>query len=131
MNDQLAERLCVALEAIALELAEQNAKGTRPTPGAVLPPPDLETTQPRAMAAPSGPFPPIGGGQPPAPWVCPVHHSWKMVPAGFSQRTGKAYDAFIACPASGCNEKPPRGFSQPAPDRAVPPSEGIQGRELP
>lgn len=127
MNDQLAERIAVALETIALELAEQNARETTPqTRPDLVAPYTLEH-----QVGPAGPFPPIGGGQPPAPWVCPVHGSWKTVPAGISQRTGRPYDAFVACPAQGCNEKPPRGYTQPAPARAVPPSEGIQGRELP
>lgn len=52
-----------------------------------------------------------GGSQPQTlntGWVCPVHGLNKVVPAGVSKKTGKPYDAFIACPAQGCNEKPPR-----------------------
>jgi hypothetical protein len=40
---------------------------------------------------------------------CPVHHvPWKTVPAGVSKKTGKAYEAFQACPEMGCNQKPAR-----------------------
>lgn len=42
-------------------------------------------------------------------WVCPIHGEVKVVPAGVSQRTGKAYNAFLACPIQGCDQKPPRG----------------------
>lgn len=41
-------------------------------------------------------------------WVCPVHGQVKIVPAGTSQRTGKPYPAFAACPIRDCNERPPR-----------------------
>lgn len=55
-------------------------------------------------------------------WVCPVHRTSRTVPAGVSKRTGKAYDAFIACGQAGCDEKPPRA-PRPAPQRAIPPSD--------
>lgn len=42
-------------------------------------------------------------------WVCPVHGDSKVVPAGVSKRTKRRYPAFLACPAPGCDEKPPRG----------------------
>ena len=39
--------------------------------------------------------------------LCPVHHvAWRTVPAGVSKRTGKAYDAFQACPERGCDQRP-------------------------
>lgn len=41
----------------------------------------------------------------PAPadnWKCPVHGGAKVVPAGVSTKTGKAYSAFRACPQYGC-----------------------------
>jgi len=48
----------------------------------------------------------------PAPsstWVCPLHRTpGKIVPAGFSQRTQRPYNAFMACSTPGCNERPPR-----------------------
>lgn len=46
--------------------------------------------------------------EPPRAWVCPIHGVSKIVPAGFSQRTQKPYNAFVACPAQGCNQRPPR-----------------------
>ncbi len=122
MDDRVAERIAAALEQIALELAESNqAAGYQSAPFRAV------SVAPVASA---GPFPPIGGGRPPAPWVCPVHHTSKVVPAGVSQKTGRDYDAFTVCAERDCNEKPPR-FAQPAPSRALPASEGVQGRELP
>jgi hypothetical protein len=39
--------------------------------------------------------------------LCPVHHvPWRTVPAGVSKRTGKAYDAFQACPERDCDQRP-------------------------
>ena len=108
------ERIATALEQIALALIEKE-----------------QAPQPLMFTAPApGPFPPIGGGQPPAPWVCPVHHSTRLVPAGISKRTGQPYTRSLPALSRGCNEKPPR-IGQPAPLRAVPSSEGVQGRELP
>lgn len=51
-----------------------------------------------------------GGSQPvdTGGWVCPVHGTSKVVPAGVSKRTNKPYDAFVACPERGCDQKPPR-----------------------
>jgi hypothetical protein len=40
-----------------------------------------------------------------AEWVCPIHDDSKIVPAGVSRRTGKAYKAFWACPVAGCDQK--------------------------
>ncbi len=38
---------------------------------------------------------------------CPVHHvPWKTVPAGTSKKTGRAYEAFRACPEMGCDKRP-------------------------
>lgn len=112
------ERIAIALEQIALELAEQNGVPEAP----------YRAVGPVTRPAPPEVFPPFRGS--PAPWECPIHHTSKVVPAGYSERTGKSYDAFTACAERGCNEKPPRGFN-PAPQRAVPPSEGVQGRTLP
>jgi hypothetical protein len=54
----------------------------------------------------------VGGAQtyqPPGPaWVCPMHGGSRLVPAGISQRTGRAYNAFLACSAPGCDSRPPR-----------------------
>ena len=39
--------------------------------------------------------------------ACPVHHKpWKTVPAGVSKKNGRPYDAFLACPERGCDQKP-------------------------
>jgi len=39
--------------------------------------------------------------------ICPVHQvEFKLVPSGVSRTSGKAYDAFFACPERGCREKP-------------------------
>jgi hypothetical protein len=134
MNDAMAERLCIALEQIAMELAEANEKGTVPEPVQ------------RAAATPltAGPFPPIGGGRPPAAWTCPVHGLVKTVPAGLSHKhcppdhldgqgnaSCKGYEAFQTCAQPGCNEKPPRPPRMVGAPRALPPSEGVQGRQLP
>jgi hypothetical protein len=41
--------------------------------------------------------------------TCAVHgEDWKLVPSGTSKKTGKPYNAFFACPARDCNEKPAR-----------------------
>ena len=45
---------------------------------------------------------------------CPVHQvEWVTIPAGVSKKTGKEYPAFKACPEKGCQEKPPKVFTQP------------------
>lgn len=44
----------------------------------------------------------------PTGWVCRIHGTSKVVPAGVSSRTGKPYDAFLSCTERDCNEKPPR-----------------------
>lgn len=118
MNDALAERLCIALEQLALELAQANEKGTVPAPvfRAVQQPATVMAPQAYSPAPQSSPeYQPIG-------WTCPVHGGMKIVPAGTSQRTGQPYQAFVACPERGCNEKPGR-LPVPAPARAVPPSQ--------
>lgn len=41
--------------------------------------------------------------------VCSVHNQpWKTVPGGISKKTGRPYNAFLACPQQGCPEKPPK-----------------------
>jgi hypothetical protein len=38
---------------------------------------------------------------------CPVHAKpWKLVPAGVSKKTGRPYEAFLACPERGCDQRP-------------------------
>ena len=49
---------------------------------------------------------------PQPPGGCPVHDlAWSLVPAGVSNKTGKPYNAFYACPDRGCDERPPRGVA--------------------
>ena len=44
---------------------------------------------------------------PAASSICPVHREpWKLVPAGVSKASGKAYTAFLACPVRGCTSRP-------------------------
>ena len=39
--------------------------------------------------------------------ICPTHNvAAKLVPGGVSKNTGKAYDAFWACPVKDCRVKP-------------------------
>lgn len=45
--------------------------------------------------------PPVAGAD--TRWLCSVHGAAKDVPAGVSMRTGKAYNAFRACPVYGCH----------------------------
>jgi len=114
VNDQLAERLCNALEQLALELATANERGTVP--------PQL-TAAPALLPIPEpDPFPAFQ-------WLCPTHQQVKTVPAGVSARTGQPYNAFLACPVMGCPQKPPRPVNRaaaPAPQQQAP-----QGRVLP
>jgi len=42
-------------------------------------------------------------------WKCPSHGGVKVIPAGTSRKTGRAYPAFAVCDVDGCEEKPPRG----------------------
>lgn len=116
MNEETAIRIATALEQIALELAGREAA----------PAPVYRAAGP--VSAPA-PFAPIGNGGPAAPWVCPVHHSSRVQPAGAVlgspqvSKAGKTYTAFLACGQYDCNEKAPRGLPV-VPERAVPPSSG-------
>lgn len=85
--------------------------------------------------APAGAAPtpvPAGGN-----WFCPVHAKSKIVPAGVSQRTGKPYSAFWACPEQGCDQRPPKGFPVPhsapvaAPAAPAPDLETIAAGDVP
>lgn len=39
--------------------------------------------------------------------LCPVHlQPWKVIPAGVSKKTNRAYGAFSICPMAGCKERP-------------------------
>jgi hypothetical protein len=42
-------------------------------------------------------------------WVCPIHGTFKIVPAGVSKKPPfRAYDAFMVCSEQGCDQRPPR-----------------------
>ena len=126
MNDDLAIAMGERLERIAVALERIEA---------ILKPSDLaafhdhdhpqDTTPPRLarLIGPIDPEPPFPGPSPefrqsrdlPAEpfaafprWSCPVHHGSKVVPAGVSKRSGKPYQAFVACSEPGCDQKPPR-----------------------
>jgi hypothetical protein len=112
------ERIATALEQLVLQNlpspsnpapAQREPAPWDNVPMPVTPP--LQTNQPyppmvtqvsQHPAPVAQPFPPI------AQWTCPVHHGNKIVPAGVSSRTGRRYDAFVACSEPGCDEKPPR-----------------------
>lgn len=105
-----ALKRCAVLFGIGRHLYDDNKAPARPQapqrPVAVAP----------ARSSTDVPDDPYGddlGFDEPAPkpsggWVCPVHHTVKTVPAGVSQKTGKPYESFQACPERDCNEKPPR-----------------------
>jgi len=133
MNDDLAiamgerlERIAVALEQIVAfvkpselakfhqEVQERPVEARLPSGGPLGP----EPPPPTQMLGISAPVPSQAfresrdlPAEPFAPfprWSCPVHHGSKVVPAGVSKKTGKPYQAFVACSEPGCNEKPPR-----------------------
>ena len=104
-------RIAVALEQIALEMAANAPEKAQEPFRAVQQPPALPSLS-APLSAPQGPFAPIG-------WRCPVHGGSKVVPAGISAKTGMPYHAFVACPERGCYEKPPRVIPQQA-GRALP-----------
>ena len=82
-------RAVTALERIAIALE----KGSQPVQNASGP----------ALAA----LPPVRTPQAVQSDVCPIHGTpWKVVPAGVSKKTGKAYDAFRACSTQGCDQRP-------------------------
>lgn len=57
----------------------------------------------KAQVWPTGPI----SDAPPA-WSCPEHGPGRLIAAGISQRTGKAYKAFWTCAERDCPNKPPR-----------------------
>lgn len=122
-------RLATAVEQNTLALLDTRAPSLEPlVADAGLPMGDEEPPLPTAppYVAVPGQFPPISGpvvNAPPQPQaqvvspippqpagLCPEHRvPWsKFVEAGVSKRTGRAFGAFWACPATGCNQKPPR-----------------------
>lgn len=56
--------------------------------------------QPQQGFQPQGQYPPTDPN-----WVCPIHQLVKIVPAGVSRKNGRAYPAFQACSAPGCDQK--------------------------
>jgi hypothetical protein len=61
------------------------------------------TPQPPTLA----PLPPVLSVNPVSAGNCSVHRiPWKIVPAGISKKTNKPYDAFLACPERGCDQRP-------------------------
>ena len=57
---------------------------------------------PPAAAAPSAQLSSIESG---SDWVCPEHGGARVVPAGVSKKTGKAYPAFRVCVRPECDQK--------------------------
>jgi len=123
---EVADRQAAALERIATAL-EQMALARMDDPRAVAvhgpSHPEMPTgfptgEPPLPTPPPNLPVTPIMAPLPPvvaAPFTftpspgCPVHHvAWKIVPAGVSKKTGRAYAAFAVCPESGCEQRPPQ-----------------------
>jgi hypothetical protein len=91
---KLLERLVQAVEQISLDMDVE-----KPEPLAALP----SSHNPTQTIIPLKTF-----AEDVANWLCPIHHDFKVVPAGVSRKTGLPYTSFIACSSPGCNEKPPR-----------------------
>jgi len=62
-----------------------------------------EATAPAPDAAAAAPAEPAAE-QKVASWVCPIHGTGRVQPAGVSKRTGKAYSAFWVCDTPGCRQ---------------------------
>lgn len=59
------------------------------------------------ISPPEPTFRTIPAAHPGSTTGCPVHRlAWRTVPAGVSKRTGRPYQAFVACPEAGCDERP-------------------------
>ena len=85
------------------EGVEVRIGGRPPDDDEPLPPPPWLTPGEPATA----PTVTSGGRNGATPGVCPIHRlPWRSVPAGVSKRTGRPYDAFLACPEPGCGERP-------------------------
>lgn len=61
---------------------------------------EATTAAPDAAAAAPEP----AAEAPVASWVCPIHGTGRIQPAGVSKRTGKAYSAFWVCDTPGCRQ---------------------------
>lgn len=74
-------------------------------------PPDDEPLPPPEWPTPDEPeraFRTIAAGRNGSIAGCPVHRvPWRQVPAGISKKTGRSYQAFLACGVPGCDERPP------------------------
>ena len=82
-------RIALALEQLTVLIADRS-QPVQNAPGAAL------TALPPVRPAPALPAE-----------VCPIHGTpWKVVPAGISKKTGKAYDSFRACSTAGCDQRP-------------------------
>jgi hypothetical protein len=109
------ERIATALEQLVLagipsEHAAFNAANppqTAPAPTEVHPWDNVPLPQTVAAALPYQPPVAVTTIQAPPPWVCPVHHTSKVVPAGVSKRTGATYKSFLSCTERDCPQKPP------------------------
>ena len=96
-----------ALVAAINRLAHAVEQNTVALQGQRIPAAVTITTPPSAPFL--APLPPVQGQAQPQVVVdgCPIHHTpWKVVPAGISKKTGKAYDSFRACSTAGCDQRP-------------------------
>lgn len=96
------ERLATAVEQLALQAIPQ---GPETNAGRSDIAPWENAPIPEAAAAPVVYRVPVAA--PPPGWICPVHHTVKVVPGGVSKRTGKPYNAFLSCTERDCQQKPP------------------------
>jgi len=76
-------------------------------PGNGQPPPGIQYASDPATGQ-AQPIMPQGAQMQQFAWLCPLHETAHIVPAGISKRTGKPYAAFYACPVPGCDETGPR-----------------------
>jgi hypothetical protein len=98
-------------KALVLEAARilNNLAGAAPQQvGPYAQPEPYRAVQPGTVPYPSV-VPDTRGTVPYSPWACPVHGTAaKLVPAGISRSSGRAYNAFMACSTPFCSEPPPR-----------------------
>jgi hypothetical protein len=79
--------------------------------------------QPPALPVPGGVSGAMDPRINPTGWLCPIHGSAAVQPAGTNKRTGQPYAAFLKCGSGGppyCNEKPPRAVAAPVAAPAAP-----------
>jgi hypothetical protein len=95
----------IRLERIALAAEKAADRAAMGTP---VPMPDQRPVTPVAVNSWDLPAQraTIGNGQ-----VCPTHNvPWKLVPAGVSKTSGKAYNAFWSCQVRDCKLRPPADY---------------------